>query len=143
LTTDQRGFTRPVDAANSPNGTGNLADIGAFEVQNPAKAFRKSFFQFSESRRCCACRAGARLKIFIFGWHLTVNQIIKRVGILRLVGDEQFLELAKAFLRVQRRFIELSGLFFKRLTVESFHLRSNYCFPLLNITELRLSKIGA
>ncbi len=36
LTIDQRGFTRPVDALNSPNGTGNFADIGAFEVQNPA-----------------------------------------------------------------------------------------------------------
>ena len=33
LTTDQRGSTRPVNDPNSPNGTGNLADIGAFEVQ--------------------------------------------------------------------------------------------------------------
>lgn len=32
-TTDQRGFTRPVDDPNSPNGSGNLADIGAFEFQ--------------------------------------------------------------------------------------------------------------
>ncbi len=38
LTTDQRGFTRPIDDPNSPNGTGNLADIGAFEVQAPTAA---------------------------------------------------------------------------------------------------------
>jgi CSLREA domain-containing protein len=38
LTTDQRGSTRPVDDPNSPNGTGNLADIGAFEVQAPTAA---------------------------------------------------------------------------------------------------------
>ena len=33
LTTDQRGFSRPVDDPASPNGSGNLSDIGAFEVQ--------------------------------------------------------------------------------------------------------------
>ena len=34
LTTDQRGFTRPVDNPSIPNATGgNGADIGAFEVQ--------------------------------------------------------------------------------------------------------------
>jgi len=38
LTTDQRGATRPVDDPNSPNGTGNLADIGSFEVQAPTAA---------------------------------------------------------------------------------------------------------
>jgi CSLREA domain-containing protein len=36
LTTDQRGFTRPVDSPGAPNGTGNLADIGSFEVQGAA-----------------------------------------------------------------------------------------------------------
>ena len=38
LTTDQRGAFRPVDDPNSANGTGNLADIGAFEVQAPTAA---------------------------------------------------------------------------------------------------------
>ncbi len=38
LTTDQRGSMRPVDDPNSPNGAGNLADIGAFEVQAPTAA---------------------------------------------------------------------------------------------------------
>ncbi len=38
LTTDQRGMMRPVNDPNSPNGTGNLADIGAFEVQAPTAA---------------------------------------------------------------------------------------------------------
>jgi hypothetical protein len=32
---DQRGFSRPVDDPASPNGSGNLSDIGAFEVQLP------------------------------------------------------------------------------------------------------------
>ena len=36
--TDQRGLMRPVDNPNSPNGTGNLSDIGAFEVQRPTAA---------------------------------------------------------------------------------------------------------
>jgi hypothetical protein len=35
LTTDQRGFLRPVDLSNYPN-AGNGSDIGAFEAQNPA-----------------------------------------------------------------------------------------------------------
>ena len=38
LTTDQRGMMRPVNDPNSPNGTGNLADIGAFEIQAPTAA---------------------------------------------------------------------------------------------------------
>ena len=38
LTIDQRGVTRPIDDPNSANGTGNLADIGAFEVQAPTAA---------------------------------------------------------------------------------------------------------
>ena len=38
LTTDQRGFMRPIDDPNSANGSGNLADIGAFEVQAPTAA---------------------------------------------------------------------------------------------------------
>ena len=38
LTTDQRGSFRPVDDPNSANGSGNLADIGAFEVQAPTAA---------------------------------------------------------------------------------------------------------
>lgn len=36
LTTDQRGLPRPVDEPTAPNGTGNLSDIGAFEVQGAA-----------------------------------------------------------------------------------------------------------
>ena len=35
LTQDQRGSLRPVNDPNSTNGTGNLADIGAYEVQAP------------------------------------------------------------------------------------------------------------
>ncbi|MBA3711435.1 MAG: tandem-95 repeat protein [Pyrinomonadaceae bacterium] len=35
LTTDQRGFTRPIDDPASTNGTGNLSDIGAFEFNAP------------------------------------------------------------------------------------------------------------
>ncbi len=39
LTTDQRGFTRPVDNDSIPNATGgDGADIGAFEVQAPTAA---------------------------------------------------------------------------------------------------------
>lgn len=37
LTTDQRGFPRPIDLA-APNGAGDAADIGAFEVQAPTAA---------------------------------------------------------------------------------------------------------
>jgi CSLREA domain-containing protein len=34
-TTDQRGFARPIDLPNVPNGDGDAGDIGAFEVQAP------------------------------------------------------------------------------------------------------------
>lgn len=34
VATDQRGVLRPVDAPSAANGAGDLADIGAFEVQN-------------------------------------------------------------------------------------------------------------
>ena len=35
LTTDQRGAPRPYDDPNSPNGSGNQSDVGAFESQVP------------------------------------------------------------------------------------------------------------
>lgn len=35
---DQRGSTRPVNSPIAPNGAGDLADIGAFEVQAPTAA---------------------------------------------------------------------------------------------------------
>jgi hypothetical protein len=37
LTTDQRGFTRPIDHASAPN-AGDGSDIGAFELQVPTAA---------------------------------------------------------------------------------------------------------
>ncbi len=51
LTTDQRGFTRPVDDPVSPNGTGNLADIGSFEVQAPTAASVSISGRVSNGRR--------------------------------------------------------------------------------------------
>jgi hypothetical protein len=38
LTTDQRGFMRPVDISTVMNGSGDLADIGAVEVMAPSAA---------------------------------------------------------------------------------------------------------
>ncbi len=51
LTTDQRGSTRPVDDSNSANGSGNLADIGAFEVQAPTAAGVSISGRVSNGRR--------------------------------------------------------------------------------------------
>ena len=38
LTKDQRGFARPVDLPSVPNGSGDFADIGAFEAQTAPAA---------------------------------------------------------------------------------------------------------
>lgn len=51
LTQDQRGSTRPVDDPNSANGSGNLADIGAFEVQAPTAAGVSISGRVSSGRR--------------------------------------------------------------------------------------------
>ncbi len=39
LTNDQRGLPRPVDNPTAANGSGNLADMGAFELQTPAAGY--------------------------------------------------------------------------------------------------------
>ena len=60
LTTDQRGFTRPVDLSNVGNAGGNGSDIGAYEVQRPRDAdFTKAFNEDSTLSFAAADFTGA------------------------------------------------------------------------------------
>ena len=60
---DQRGFLRPIDILSVPNGTGNAADIGAFEAQSaPTSADATVGGRVTvSSERCQSGLVGARV----------------------------------------------------------------------------------
>lgn len=86
LTQDQRGSLRPVNDPNASNGTGNLADIGAFEVQAPGGDLDLPFASNISGGGVTALAVQADGKIVIGGLFTSVGGVARN-RIARLNSD--------------------------------------------------------